>query len=56
MLKVRNNAQQKNWKNIHRDLLFEVEDVINLSEKFDLEITPDDKSKTYQIVNLYKQI
>jgi len=44
------------WDDVHRDLLYDVETVINLSQKYSLKITKVDDEKTYKVVNLYKKI
>lgn len=56
LVKVLKSVVNPNWEDIHRDKLFDVETVIDLSEKYNLKITKAEDEKTYKIVNLYKKI
>lgn len=59
LVKVRNNILKlyPNWKDIHRDILFDLDDIINLSNKFNLKITKSENpEQTYKVHNIYKKI
>lgn len=56
LLEVYRQAKALNFEDIHKDNLFEVERVINLSNQFNLVITRLDTNETYKVVNIYELI
>ncbi len=60
LLKIQKSLNKTGWEDVHRDKLFEVENIINLSEKYHLQITKNPANnqlkQTYSIVNLYQKI
>lgn len=56
LLKVVKSINDPTWEDVHRDLLYDVESVIDLSEKYNLEITQTETDQTYRVVNFYKKI
>jgi len=56
LLKVVKSVNDPKWDDVHRDMLYDVESVIDLSQKYSLEITSADIDQTYKVVNFYKKI
>jgi len=56
LLKIVKSTNNPSWEDIHRDMLYEVEQVIDLSQKYNLKITKSDDKQTYKVVNFYKKI
>lgn len=56
LLKIQKSLNKAGWEDIHRDKLFEVENIINLSEKYHLQITKSQSNQSYSIINFYQKI
>jgi hypothetical protein len=55
--KVRHELHEPDWESTHRDMLFDVDGVINLSDEFSLSLTKaSETNQSYNVVNLYKKI